>query len=148
MFSSVSDSLRSVSSVVIWLVITIWILALCILIVAFAMMIHERKREFAVLRLLGMSRSMLGGMVTMEAVFCGIFGGVLGISMTLLILIPFTGLIEKSLGLPYLMPGSGTTITLAAGTLALCVLMSAMASVGAARRLSKVDPGEALREGN
>ena len=148
MFSSVSDSLRSISTVVIWLIAAVWALALCILLLVFAMMINERKREFAVLRLLGMSRRLLGGMVTKEALVCGLAGGLLGIGLGLLILIPFTGLIETSLGLPYLMPGAGTVALLAAGTLLLAAAISAVSSAFAARRLSRVDPGTVLREGN
>ena len=148
MFSSVSDSLKSVSAVVIWLIAAIWLLALIILLIVFAMMIHERKREFGVLRLLGMSRRMLGGMVTGEALICGLAGSLLGVGLALLLLLPFTGLIEKSLGLPYLLPGAGTLLLLGGGTVLLCLLMSALASLGAAARLSRVDPGTVLREGN
>ncbi len=148
MFSSVSDSLQSVSAVVIWLIAAVWALALVILLIVFAMMIHERKREFSVLRMLGMSRGQLSGMVMKESFCCGLAGGLLGIGLALLILIPFTGLIEKSLGLPYLMPGPGSMALLAAGTLALCVAVSMLSSFGAARKLSRVDPGTVLREGN
>ena len=148
MFSSVSDSLKSVSAVVIWLIAAIWLLALIILLIVFAMMIHERKREFGVLRLLGMSRGMLGGMVTGEALICGLAGSLLGVGLALLLLLPFTGLIEKSLGLPYLLPGAGTLLLLGGVTVLLCLLMSALASLGAAARLSRVDPGTVLREGN
>ena len=148
MFSSVSDSLRSVSSVVVWLIAAVWVLALLILLVVFAMMMNERKREFAVFRLLGMSRGQLGGMVRTEAVLCGAAGGLAGIGLALLVILPFSGLIEASLGLPYLMPGAGMIAALGGGTLALCVLMSALASLGAAVRLSRVDPGTILREGN
>lgn len=148
MFSSVSDSLRSVSRVVGWLIGAVWALALVILLVVFAMMIHERKREFAVLRLLGMSRRMLGGMVVKEALCCGLAGGVLGTALGLLILIPFTGLIEQSLGLPYLMPGAGTLAILGAGAVGLCAAICMAASLSAARRLSRVDTGTVLREGN
>ena len=148
MFSSVGDSLRAVSKVIYWLIGAVWALALGMLMLVFGMMIRERRREFAVLRLAGMSRAMLGGMVIRESVCCGLAGGLAGIGLALLILIPFTGLIEHSLGLPYLMPGAGTVCLMALGTLALCAGMSAAASLGAARRLSRVDPGTTLREGN
>ena len=143
-----ADSLQAVSNVILWLIGAVWLLALGMLVLVFGMMIRERRREFSVLRLVGMSRRMLGGMVVRESLCCGLLGGLIGIGLTLLILIPFTGLIENSLGLPYLMPGAGTVCLLAAGVLLLCVGMSAAASLGAARRLSRVDPGETLREGN
>ena len=95
-----------------------------------------------------MSRGMLGGMVTGEALICGLAGSLLGVGLALLLLLPFTGLIEKSLGLPYLLPGAGTLLLLGGVTVLLCLLMSALASLGAAARLSRVDPGTVLREGN
>ena len=148
MMTGVSDSLAGVSGTVTLLTGAVWVLALVILLIVFAMMINERKREFAVLRLLGMSRKMLGGMVIREALLCGLAGGLTGIGLALLILIPFNGLIESSLGLPYLMPGPGTVLAFSAGTLGLCLVLSALASLTAARRLSRVDPGTILREGN
>ena len=65
-----------------------------------------------------------------------------------LLLFPFAQLIESSLKLPYLMPGAGTVLLLAAGTVLLSALVAALSSVVAAFRLSRIDPGIALREGN
>ena len=130
------------------LIAAVWVLAFVILLLAFALIIRERAREFAVLRLVGASRGMLGRVVLLESTLCGLIGGVIGVGVAALLLFPFAQLIETALGLPYLMPDAGTVLLLAAGTVVLSVLVAALSSVIAAYRLSRVDPATALREGN
>ena len=63
MISSVSDSLSGVSSAIGVLIAVIWGLSLIIMAIAFSMINNERKKEFAVLRVLGASRGMLSSVV-------------------------------------------------------------------------------------
>ena len=148
MLTDVSDSLNGIAATVTTLIGAVWALALVILVVAFVMIANERKREFAVLRLLGTSRAMLGGIVLRESALCSLAGGVLGILIAVAMVFPFTTLIETSIGLPYLRPPMGEVLALAAGSLAATVLGGAAASSWASFRLSRVDPGTVLREGN
>ena len=148
MITGVSDSLAGISRVVILLIAAVWVLAFIILLLAFALIIRERSREFAVLRLVGASRGQLSRVVLLESALCGLMGGVAGTGLAALMLFPFAQLIESALGLPYLMPRTGTVLLLAAGTVLLSMLVAALSSVIAAYRLSRVDPGIALREGN
>ena len=60
---------------------------------------------------------------------------------------PFTALIESRLGLPYLTPGAGAVLAMAAITLLVTLVVGAAASAWAAWRLSRTDPGTTLREG-
>ena len=148
MITGVSDSLAGVSRTVTILIVSVWALAFIILLLAFVLIIRERAREFAVLRLVGASRGMLSRMVLLESSLCGLLGGLIGVVLAALLLFPFAQLIESALKLPYLMPDAGKTLMLAAGTVLLSVAVAAFSSVIAAYRLSRVDPGTALREGN
>ena len=148
MLTDVSSSLSGISSTVKTLIAAVWVLALVILLIAFAMIVNERKREFAVLRLLGTSRAMLSGMVLKESALCSLAGGLLGILAAAVIVFPFTTLIETSLGLPYLMPSLPSVLLLGVLALAATVLIGSLASSYASVRLSRVDPGTVLREGN
>ena len=148
MITGVSDSLAGVSRTVTILIAAVWVLAFIILLLAFALIIRERTREFAVLRLAGASRGMLGGMVLGESALCGLLGGLIGVGLAAVLLFPFAQLIESALKLPYLMPETGKILLLAAATVLLSVAVAALSSVLAAYRLSRVDPGAALREGN
>ena len=148
MLTDVSDSLAGISSTVTGLIGAVWALALVILLIAFIMIANERRREFAVLRLLGTSRRMLGGLILKETALCSLTGGLLGIILAALAVFPFTTLIETSLGLPYLRPSISEILVLAAASLAATIVVSALASSWASYRLSRVDPGTILREGN
>ena len=148
MISSVSDGLSGVQSTVTLLVAAIWLLALVIMMAAFAMMVGERRREFAVLRVVGASRRMLSRMILTESALLSLAGGLLGIALAALTLYPFSGLIESRLNLPFLMPGAGQAALLMAATLILSVLAGGAAAARTAYRLSRVDPGITLREGN
>ena len=148
MITGVSDSLAGISRTVTFLIAAVWVLALVILLLTFVLIIRERTGEFAVLRLAGASRGMLSRMVLRESALCGLLGGVAGTGLAALLLFPFAQLIESALNLPYLMPETGTVLLLAVGTVLLSAAVAALSSLMAAYRLSRVDPGTALREGN
>ena len=147
MITGVSDSLAGISRTVTLMIVVIWVLAFIILLLAYVLIVRERSREFAVLRLVGASRKMLGRMALLESAACGLLGGLAGTAVAAVGVFSFSALIEKSLGLPYLVPGFGTILLLAAGTMLLTAVVSALASAFAAWRLSRTDPGTALRDG-
>ena len=147
MLTDVSDSLTGISRTVTLLIAAVWALAFVILLIAFIMMVGERRREFAVLRLLGASRSGLCALVLKESAICSLAGAILGVGAAALCVFPFTALIETKLGLPYLVPDAGRVALLALFTVLVTVLIGALASAWAALRLSRTDPGTTLREG-
>ncbi len=147
MITGVSDSLAGISRTVTVMILVIWILAFIILLLTYMLIVRERSREFAVLRLMGASRNMLGRMALLESAICGLTGGLAGTAAAATGVFAFSALIENSLGLPYLIPGPGTILLLAAGTTLLSAAVSALASAFAAWRLSRVNPGTALRDG-
>ena len=147
MFTDVSDSLTGISRTVALLIGAVWALAFVILLIAFAMMVNERRREFAVLRLLGASRGGLCRLMLAESALCSLAGGLLGVGVAALIVFPFATLIETRLGLPYLTPPAGAILALAAGTALMTLAIGALASAWSAWRLSRTDAGITLREG-
>ena len=148
MISGVSDSLAGISIVVRFLIILVWILALIILVIAFTMLINERKKEFAILRVIGSSRQMLSGMVLKESFFISLFGGVIGIIAGVIAVIPFSGFIEEKMGMPYLSPSPLAIGILIAVTLGISFIVGPAASAYSAHRLGRVDAGRVLKEGN
>ena len=148
MITDVSGALSGVAQTVTGLIGAVWILAFLILLVAFVMIANERKKEFALLRLLGTSRRMLGALIRREMALCSLTGGALGIAAAAALVFPFSALIETRLKLPYLIPSAPVLALTAAGALLAVLLAGTAASAWAAGRLGRVDPGTVLREGN
>ena len=147
MLTGVSDSLTGISRTIALLTGAVWAPALIILLIAFTMMVRERRREFAVLRLLGASRGGLCRLMLTESALCSLMGGLCGVIVAAAGVFPFTRLIETKLGLPYLTPNMGAILLLALLTVAATLVIGALSGGWAAWRLSRVDPGTTLREG-
>lgn len=148
MLSGVADSLGGVSNVIAALMGAVWIFVMILLFVVFSTMINERKKEFAVYRVIGMSRKMLAGMVLSESLILSFISAVLGVLVSGLCVSFFSNAIENQLGLPFLLPSINTFLIFGLVTLAVSVLIGSIAAAYAAFRLSKVDTGLILREGN
>ena len=145
MISGVADGLSGVAGTISALVAAVWALAFVILIVAFAMIGNERRKEFAVLRVIGASRGMLAAMQLKEALLVSLLGGLIGAGLAALVVLPFSALISQKLALPFLLPTAGRVALLAAGTVAAAMACGALAAAGAAFRLSRVDTGRSMR---
>ena len=148
MISDVSDSLSGVSATVSVLMVVVWSLSAVILAIVFTMIINERKKEFAVLRVLGASRAKLAGLVFCEAALYGFFGSLLGSGLTVLIAALFSPAIENAIGLPFLLPSALVMLIVGAATVALTVAASAVTAAVSAVKISKIDTGLILRGDN
>ncbi len=146
MISDIASGLTSVSRVIGLLTVMIWILSIVILIVAFAMIVNERKKEFAVLRVMGASRRMLSGLLTAESGITGFTGAVSGVLLAALILFPFLRTIQRSLNLPMLLPALPVILFLAAGSVILSASAGALTGAVSARRITNAETGMILRE--
>ena len=147
MISGIAGGLNAVSRIVGVLTVLIWALAVVILMIAFGMMVNERKKEFAVLRVVGASRRMLSRLMLSEAAVTSGLGAIAGVALAALIAFPFSDLIRAKLNLPYLLPGAGTIAGLIVGAILVTVLAGALSSAFAARKLSRADAALVLREG-
>lgn len=146
MISDTADRLSTISNVVLWLIIAIWILTVIIMVIAFTVNIREREREFAVLRIAGFTRKMLFKAVFLESMTICSIGGVIGALLSVLIIFSFKDLIESSLELPFLIPGLPDMAILMAVTVIAIIMAGPLSSAYAAFKLSKVDTGSILRK--
>ena len=148
LISGVSDSLGGVSGIIRVLICAVWILGVVILLLAFTMSVNERRKEFAVLRVAGAARSRLAGIVLGEALMICIIGSILGVLLGFAVILPFNGVIEQALGLPFLLPGAGRCAGYALTSLLLCTLSGTLAAAVSALRISRIDTGVILRGDN
>ncbi|MBQ8966091.1 FtsX-like permease family protein [Ruminococcus sp.] len=148
MISGIAGSLSGVSRMIKLLIAAVWVLGLVILLLAFTMSVNERKKEFAVLRVMGASRGKLAGLVLKEALLTCLTGSLGGAAVGLLVLIPFNGVIEQTLGLPFLLPNFGSIAGICTAAVVLSVLTGAAAAAVSAWRVSRIDTGLILRGEN
>ena len=146
MISSIADGLSRVSGIIALLIALVWVLSVVILIIAFAMISHERAKEFAILRVVGASRRMVSRLLLTESALVSVIGSVFGLAVAALVVFPFGRGISTALGLPYLMPGVGTVLFLGLGSLAVAILVGSLTAAVSAYRVSRNDAGLLLRE--
>ena len=147
MVSGIAGGLKNVSRMIGVLTGLIWALAIGIMAVAFVLIVGERKKEFAILRVSGASRKMLSRLLLTESALVSAIGALCGTALAALTALPFTGLIREKLGLPYLLPGTETILALALGAVLVTVAAGSLSSAFAGRRLNRMDAGLVLREG-
>lgn len=148
MITDVSGQLTGVSDFVMILIGLLWILALPILGTAFVMIANERKKEFAILRVVGASRKILASVMMKEALFINVLGSLIGVAFSVALTVLFGRLLENSLGLPFLLPGVGKMIAIAIAAVGASVLAGTLSAVIAAWRISQIDTALILRGEN
>ncbi|MBR1747350.1 MAG: FtsX-like permease family protein [Clostridia bacterium] len=146
MVSGVADGLTSVSNVIGVLIAVVWVLCVVILIVAFTMITGERKKEFAILRILGASRLKLSLIVGTEAALIGGIGSLVGLGLSLLVVLPLGASLRTALSLPYLLPSVGVIVGLALGALVVSAVVGSMTSLFAAKKIAGTESGLLIRE--
>ena len=148
MITGTADRIAVISGSVKIIISAVWVLAAVILLAAFSGIAAERKKEFAVLRVIGFSRKRLGRFVFCESVIVSAAGALAGGALAGAVIFPFGRLIEIKTSLPFLAPGAGQTAAYALVSLVTVVVAGSLASAHSAYRLSRVDTAKILREGN
>jgi putative ABC transport system permease protein len=102
--------------------------------------IHERTREFGLLRAIGATRSQVQRVVRYESVITALIGGLLGIAIGLLFGFLMTAALAD-LGLGFSVP-----VVQLAGFLVLAMVVGILAAVVPARRGARIDVLDALHQ--
>lgn len=148
MISGVAGQLEAASKVISTLIVAIWLLSILILMLAFTMITNERKKEFAVLRVLGASRKMVSGIILKEAFMVNLPGSFIGAVLAVILVLLLGDISLSNFDLPFLLPDALSILLLAVVTIAASVIAGCLASSISALRTSKIDTAFILREGN
>ena len=148
MIAGIADSLQGTSDLIGVLIAAVWVAGLVILLLAFTMSVNGRRREFAVLRVIGASQGKLAGIVLGEALLTGLAGAVIGTGAALVGVAAFHTAMEEQLGLPFLMPQAGMMAVLAAVSILAVMIAGAAAAGVSAYRISRMDTALILRGDN
>lgn len=146
MVSSVAEGLGNVSGVISVITIGMWIIAVVLIVTVFTLMMHNRKKEFAVMRVAGASRKMIISPLAWEAAFICMIGSFAGIIVSLLLISPLSESIRSRFSLPFLQPDIGTFLMLTLGAWIVPVLIGVLSAVISALRITGNETGLLLRE--
>ncbi|HOQ37581.1 MAG TPA: FtsX-like permease family protein [Acetivibrio sp.] len=122
-------------------------IALVILTVVFSASANERKKEFAVMRILGATREKLAAVLIWESLYISVLGGVIGTILAAIFVFPFNVFIGDSIGLPYIQPSLLWIIAILTGTLLVAFSLGPIASAYSAVKVSRSQTYLTLREG-
>nr|MCR5691559.1 FtsX-like permease family protein [Eubacterium sp.] len=148
MLDDVSGKLMGISGMAGGMIVLIWILVFIIMMLAFAMICNERRKEFAVIRLVGASRGGLAGLIFKETMMISLTGSLLGALFAYLVVELFSNLIQNSLQLPFLLPEGGEMFGMIVGAIGVTVAAASLASALCAGKISRIDAAIILRGEN
>lgn len=147
MISNIFKWLHSFSLIVYSLAAIFWLLAVVVIFIVYSATINERRREVAILRILGASRLMLVKMLFRESIIISFIGGVIGISIAAVLLYAFRMLICQSLGLPCANISLMNALVYALIVFMLTLIIAPLASIYSVLSISRTDSYHAFKEG-
>ena len=147
MINSVGGSLSGVVSYLYVIAIVFWVLAVVLLAIVFSVTANERKKEFALFRILGATRKRLSNLILTEAFYVSLSGGIIGIVAAALIVFPFSTYLGDQMGIPYLQPENGTVLIIFVVSLVLSAIVGPLASAYSAHKISQAETYHTMREG-
>lgn len=146
MISDISGSLRGLTTYIFTLAGVLWVLAVGVLIIVFAITLNGRKREFSIYRVLGAPRSKLAKLILCESSLISLFGTVGGIIAATLVVFPFSTYISSLLEYPYLQPSYGTLLAVAVVSSLVSFAVGPFASAYSAIKIGRCEIYTAMRE--
>lgn len=147
LLSDVSVKLGSVESIINITLTVLLVFSFLTMILFFSVIFHERKKEFAVLRILGTSSRRICLFSLTEGITIGAAGGVAGLILGVLTVFPFNRFIENSLDVPYLMPAVSLVILYGVLGVILTTLFGSVSSFLSTLSLSHAETYYTMRAG-
>lgn len=144
---NVSSGLRTLTSLAVVFGIALWLVCVLVMAVIFSVTLNERKREFGIMRSLGMTRKKLAVLVFLESAATSVSGGIIGILSSALIIIPFRVYIQQKIGMPYMIPSPAQFLGAAVCCLILSAATGPLSSLRAAVKIGTGGTYDIIREG-
>jgi putative ABC transport system permease protein len=147
LLNTVSGQLGAVRRLLQGAALAVTIVSIPLLACISAMVAHERRKDFAILRSIGAKKTYVVGLLFAESFSIAVIGGLIGIGAAAVILVFFQDFIASSLKIPFIIPSPRAILVNGITALALCTVISGIASLYPAIQISRSDSYETIRKG-
>lgn len=144
--NDISGNLTVLSRLIGIAVAMIWVLSVGILGLTFSAMMHERRREMSVLKMLGATRRRLAGVVLREAFTLCLYGGLIGSLLGAAGGLIWAPLIGRQINIPFQSLSAAHYALVILASLALSLLIGPLASLPAVRKVQRREAYVTLRD--
>ena len=139
MMSNVSSGIENLSLYIRILIIALYILSFVVLIVSFSSIFNERRGEFAMMRIVGATKTWLALLASFEALIISSIAAFLGTMVSLFIIILFNQAIVVYLKMPFLSPSILWIALSAIGSFLIISLIAPLSAIKTVFDLTKTE---------
>jgi putative ABC transport system permease protein len=147
LLNTVSGQLGAVRRLLNGTTLAVTIVSIPLLAFISAMVAHERRREIALLRALGATKTYVVRLMLAESFSIAILGGIIGIGAAMVVLMFFQDFIATSLKIPFIIPSPLALLVNGGTALFLCAGIGGIASLYPAILINRSEPYETIRKG-
>jgi putative ABC transport system permease protein len=147
LLNTVSGQLGAVRRLLNGTTLAVTIVSIPLLAFISAMVAHERRKDVAILRALGATKTYVVRLMLAESFSIAIIGGLIGIGAAAVILVFFQDFIATSLKIPFIIPSPLALLVDGGTALFLCAGIGGIASLYPAILINRSDPYETIRKG-
>ncbi len=137
--NSISSNLQVIMRFVKFAIVAIWLLASVVLGLVFSMIIRERKKEMATLRIIGMRRKQLNQLLMSEFALISLFGATLGAVASYCFLFFYGATLADKMSIPFLLPSTVYLILWGVVCFVAGALIAPLAALYPIRKMMKAD---------
>jgi putative ABC transport system permease protein len=146
LFSGLQQSANILQIVVCAIVAIFLIVSAAAIVISFSLSTRERRREYALLRIIGFTRKRLQNLVLGEALLVSAVGTYIGLFFASVAFFTFRIWIGEHVGIPFIVPTVAEIAAVYAAVILLLHSVGPVAVYGVANKVSQIDAYAALRE--
>ena len=133
--------------IVVWSIVGLFlVIAVAAIVISFSLSTRERRREYALLRIVGYARKRLRTLVLGESLLVSAVGTYIGLLFSTVAFFTFKIWIGEHVSVPFIVPGNAEIAAVYAVVVLLLHSVGPVAVYGVANKVSNIDAYAALRE--
>ncbi len=145
--NEISSNLIVISRYIKIIISIILILAIIVIALVFSLSINERKKEFGIFRVIGMTKRQLASLIIRESFIVSLFASAIGIFIGLIAIISISPIVKDSLHIPFVIPSISLLLTYGLICFAISSLTGPIATFTSVYKIIKSDIYTNMKEG-